>query len=411
MAKDVAVLIIWCLELIYFMVFLSGLVLFVRRADKEPIKSRRPWMVALECIGWAMWCVLRGIFRGTDPPILCVVDVVLPQVFLFIGTTVLYVRTLHLWFQYHVKVDSVKFVNASNAVTMANGSQTPVQTPAMKPLVDDANALRHSLKNNDTLGNIELKCDEPAIILASVQHKLQSNELPVSSIDKVLRSSHGKPGDPLSMTQSSAHGSSYWYLEHRSLFSSPMLACYVVICISFQFATLLVPIFWNQEVFQVTRDSDMCATPQSIGSWIGQGWMIFNALTCLTVSYFIRVVDERLGIRRELRNVTACLTALTILLSINLASSRQIEEAIARYLGVNIYVPLVLICFTGVITRISLYGSWAKTYVFEANKLRSTPSSAAMEEELLIFLNDPVGFELFQNHLLQELAVENILFW
>jgi hypothetical protein len=388
------VVFIWLMELIYVSVYLCGLTLYVRRRHKEPINSRIPWMVLLESTGWTTWCVLRGIFRGTDPPILCALDIVLPQMFLFIGTTVLFVRTLHLWCQYHVAVDSVKYIHAANATSTVNGSITPSQTPANGPLIqdDDSSSLRRSLKNNDALGNLELKLDE------------------ATDFSKCLNQKHSKAQSKLSKDVAPQPGSSYWYLVHRKWFTSKWLAIYVLICVSVQWASIFGGVFSQPVAFQVRRDSDMCKYPQTIGSWIGQGWMTISAITCLLVSYKIRVVDERLGIKTELRRVTACLAALTFFLSVNLATKRQIESDIAVIFGVNIYIPFTLVCFTSIITVVSLYQPWARTYTFET-KRRSAPSSAAVEEELLVFLNDPTGFDLFQNHLQQELCVENILFF
>lgn len=195
--------------------------------------------------------------------------------------------------------------------------------------------------------------------------------------------------------------------------------CFDQKCVwNFSFVTFLVLILpvvvllaLNAPVLGKDRNSQECFVVELQVCFVELSIFFIVCIVGYLISRRLKVVQENLGIKSELKKSSYALLFMLALAIPNAATSRYLETLLEQVTGIQFFQVIDLVLPIAWIMYQSFYRiiSRAQQMVQEQDVSDSNPNE--MAQEFLKLLNSPSGFLLFQEYLAHQLRVEDLLFW
>eukprot|EP00475_Leptophrys_vorax_P009535 TRINITY_DN16318_c0_g1_i1.p1 TRINITY_DN16318_c0_g1~~TRINITY_DN16318_c0_g1_i1.p1 ORF type:complete len:584 (+),score=116.80 TRINITY_DN16318_c0_g1_i1:230-1753(+) len=185
--------------------------------------------------------------------------------------------------------------------------------------------------------------------------------------------------------------------------------------VSFMFVTFLIMVLpvvilvaANSDVVDAARNSEECFNIELQVCIVEFVILALVSAIAFFISRRLKVVQEHLGIKSELKKSSYAIFFILALSLPNIATARYPEMFLLTHTGIQFYQIIELVLPVSWIIYQSLYRI---AYRATFGVLDQVKVSSDIAVEFLSLLNSPSGFLLFQEYMIQQLRVEDLLFW
>jgi len=202
---------------------------------------------------------------------------------------------------------------------------------------------------------------------------------------------------------------SQWEVPKSFFLTKKFVLSFMIITFLIMILPVIILVALHTQILSEDRNSDICFNFELQVCFVEFAILFIICFTAYFLSRRLKVVQEHLGIKSELKKSAYAIFFMLCLSMPNIVTSRWPERFLLERTGIQFYQILDLVLPVAWIIYQSFFRiAYRATFGFKDKYVQVSSDTAI---EFLNLLNSPSGFLLFQEYMIQQLRVEDLLFW
>jgi hypothetical protein len=360
---------------------------FWKVRGKEPVKTRRPYIVLMQTFVMTVFVCERNLTRQIQINATCGHTIAVDEFLVAVANVFFFARFLLLFFDFAVNQDSKRFLAQHRNENRLKMSKLNVQA---------FNAILKKIIRPQDQQKIELSKSKSGMLKSEL---LKENDR--VGIDSASDSEKGFP---------------WWFRVKHWMTNSKYLAGLIIFAILAEMLPVSIAINAVPGINQLTRDDPLC---QQLLLDNSEAILFVQSLQVVfTVWLFFhmkRTVKENLGITNEISHIALTTLVMFGMEFINLVSKDTLLLFYANVFGINCWEVFALLFPVCYVIYVSLFYPSEMTKTWQAPQpavIRHSKKEVRDEaEEITACLNNPETFQAFLDFLALEFASYKANFW